>query len=104
MLSNSGYGSDPSWCLRTLAGRHILTSSCTENNCLPNRLFRNMEVAETFGFMAAVYEGFSEPHDLRMVDQGFCGLVIIEKGGVWRGHPGDCRIDVYDRSWVGRFA
>jgi len=48
-----------------------------------------MEAAETLGFMAAVYEWFSEPSGLRMVDRGVGVQVIIEKGGVWPGHPGD---------------
>ena len=70
-----------------MAGRYILAPSCTENNRLPNRLFRNMEAAETLGFMAAVYEWFSEPSGLRMVDRGVGVQVIIEKGGYGGGTP-----------------
>ena len=70
-----------------MAGRYIVILVCTENNCLPNRLFRNMEVAETLGFMAAVYEGFSEPPGIRMPVRGVGGQVIIETGGYGGGTP-----------------
>ena len=68
---------------------YILAILCSENNCLPNRLFRNMEVAETLGFMAAVYEGFSEPPGIRMPVRGVGGQVIIETGGM-AGAPRRC--------------
>jgi len=73
---------------------YILALECTENNCLPNHAFRNVKCAETLGFMAAVYEGFSEPPDLRMVDRGYAGFLISSVSGTSNAQRTRCD------SWV----